>query len=78
MMGEHRKSSVTIRIYYAFPPKGKETSPGELTWEDVQKYLSGKPLRLGPDRWTEPEEGQEPGRSDANSDADKPTDPGAP
>ena len=77
-MSESRKSSVTVRVYYAFPPKGKETSPNQLTWEEAQKYLSGKPLRLGPDRWSGTDAGGGPEKTDPRPDADKPSAPETP
>lgn len=74
-MSASRKPKVTVRIDYIFPPRGFETYPGQVTLDEVEKYLSGKPLRLGPDRWT----GTDVGGSEKTSprpDADKPSDPG--
>ena len=49
-MSDSRKPTVTVRIYYQFPRKGWETAPNQVTLEQVKKYLSGKPLRFGPER----------------------------
>lgn len=66
-MSEGRKPRVTVRVYYSFPP-------------EVQKYLSGKPLRRGPERPLRKEKDKppRPEKTDPNPDADKPSDPGVP
>lgn len=73
-MSDRRKAKVTVHVHYVFPPKGFETSPHQVTLEDVKKYLSGKPLRLGPNRWAGGESGKESAKSDPRTHGDAPTD----
>lgn len=49
-MIEPRKPKGRIRVHYVYPPKGQETSPFQITLEQVKKYASDKPLRRGPER----------------------------
>jgi hypothetical protein len=78
-MSDRRKAKVTVRIHYVFPPKGFETSPNQVTLDldDVKKCLSGKPLRLGPNRWAGDESRKESEKSDPRAYGDAPTDAGS-
>lgn len=73
-MSNTGKAKVTVKIYYVFPPKGFETSPSQITRGQIQKYLSGKPLRLGPDRWAGDEPGGTGQKSNPRSQGEKRTD----
>lgn len=75
-MSEPQKPKGTVRVYYVFPPKGFETSPNQVTLEDVKKYFSKKPLRRGPDREGGTNTGDEPKTTDPRPEGDKPNDPG--
>lgn len=78
-MSESPKPKVTVSVYRLFPPKGKETARNEVTLEQVQKYLSGKPLRFGPQRQTsttDPTNAAD--RTDPRFKSDQPADPGTP
>lgn len=77
-MSDSHKAKVTVRVHYVFPPKGFETSPNQVTLDDVRKYLSGKPLRLGPNRWAGSEpDSRESDQSAPRAPGDKPTDAGS-
>lgn len=77
-MSESHKSKGSVRVYYQFPPKGMETSPNQITLEQVRKYFSGKPLRRGPDSHGRTDAGNDNEKTDPRPDGDKPSDPGAP
>jgi hypothetical protein len=75
-MSQSGKSKGTVRVYYQFPPKGLETSPHQLTLEDVKKYFSDKPLRRGPERQAREDRGKGPEKADPRPDSAKPSDSG--
>lgn len=77
-MDRAKKPAGIVRVHYVFPPKGKETSPFQVTLEQVKKYASSRPLRRGPERreGTGVNDGGE--KTDPRPEADKPNDAGMP
>jgi hypothetical protein len=73
-MSESGKSKGTVHVYYQFAPKGWQTSPGEITLEEVRKYLSDKPLRRGPERQRGKDGAENKGRMGSRPDDDQPHD----
>jgi hypothetical protein len=73
-VSQGHKPKVTVRIYYQLPPRGWETSPNQVTLDQVRKYLSGKPLRRGPERPVKNDTAGDPDRTDRSPDFDKPGD----
>lgn len=73
-MSQSGKSKGIVRIYYQFPPKGSETSPNQVTLEQVKKYLSSKPLRRGPKRRRRNNAAGDADQTDPRPDDDQPRD----
>lgn len=71
-MSESRKPQGAVRVYYQFPPKGKETSLNQITLEQVKKYFSKKPLRRGAQPQDETDAGRNARKTDPRPNVNKP------
>lgn len=49
-MSQTNKPKVTVEVYEQFPRHRSAAAPHQVTWDQVRKYLSTKPLRRAPSR----------------------------
>lgn len=73
-MSQSRKTKVTVRIYHQFALTREQAKPWQMTLEEAKKYLSGKPLRRGPER----QRGNDVGQTNPRSDSERQSDSGTP